>query len=157
MGICKGTGGLVASTLAATLLFGTVGCGDSSGGNNRGVITPVWEWVVGFATETGEWISERASTLSAAMERAWTGFWGPRKINGVIVDEQAPLKGTFDGNLKCRVDWGRSGSAERKNYVEMGLDHPRMVRESVDTDIWMLAPEERKRIDDLRDGTMRVD
>ena len=157
MGKGKGAVGLVASALAATLLVGAVGCGDSSGANNRGVITPVWVWVVAFATETGEWISERATTLAAAMERAWTVFWGPRKINDVIVDEQHPLRGTLDGNLKCRVDWGRSGSAERKNYVEIGLDHPRMVRESVNTDIWTLAPEERKRIDDLRDGTMRVD
>ncbi len=139
---------LVALVVAIPLL-GSTGCGPSTEG--EGGFRPVMEWVVGFATATGEFVMEKATTFAQAVSRAWTAFWGAATVGGVIVDENDPLQGVFDGTLQCSVEWGSTGSSEASNRMAIELDRPRMVRDSADVENWELAPEERQRIEELRD------
>ena len=65
------------------------------------------------------------------------------------MDSDDPLKGIDDGVLFYQSAWQDSGSEGDGSHIEMELDHPRMVRESVNTDKWALDPEVRKRINVL--------
>ena len=135
---------LVALVVAIPLL-GSTGCEPPT------QITSVMEWVVGFATATGEFVTEKAATFAQAVSRAWTAFWGAATVGGVIVDENNPLQGVFDGVLQCSIEWGDGGSSESSNRMAIELDRPRMMRGSVEVENWKLAPEERQRIEELRD------
>lgn len=131
--------------LLAPALCATVGCtGEDE------PITPVFDWFVGFAKATGEFVVEKASNFADAVARAWTAFWGPDKVNNVLVDEDNPLKGMYDGKLQCSVAWGAEGSDPRDNRLEIELDRPRMIRESADSEEWALAPKEKSRIKELQ-------
>ena len=142
--------------LVTPMVFGVAGCNGDGG-----VITPVLDWFVGFATETGEWVIEKATTFGDAVVRAWRAFWGTDKliVNNVIVDKDNPLRGEYNGVLQCKAEWNRTVSSggcrreeqERSDVVLIKLDHPKMVRESEDSTDWELAPEEKDRINMMRD------
>ena len=131
--------------LLVPVLCTTVGCTGENG-----PITPVLDWFIGFAKATGEWVVEKASTFADAVARAWGAFWGPDKVGDVFVDEDDPLKGTFDGKLRCSVAWGAEGPNPRNNRLEIELDGPQMTRESADSKEWDLAPKEKSRIEELQ-------
>ncbi len=135
---------LLVVAMAATAV-GVSGCGSD------GTIVTVKDWIVGFATETGEFIREKATAFAGALARAWGAFWGPQLVSGVLVDEKDPLRGIYQYVLKCEVEWGSSGSRDRSNRLSIELSRPRMVRDSIDDDQWRLADEERQRIEELRD------
>ena len=130
--------------LLAPALCCTVGCG---GGDTA--ITPVMDWIVGFAKATGEWVVERASNFADAVARAWRAIW-PDIVSGVRVDDDDPLISTYDGKLRCSVAWGAEGSRPRENRLEIELDRPQMIRESADSKEWDLAPKEKSRIEELQ-------
>lgn len=146
--------GVISSTLVIALVVpttcGLVGC------EQGGKIAPVKDWIVSFATATGAYVVEKATTFAGALSRAWTAFWGTDKVNNVIVDKGDPLKGIYDGLLRSKVEWGSGGSRERANLVEIKLDHPRMVRESESTTEWKLAPKEEERIKELQRQLLEV-
>jgi len=133
--------------LLVPTLCTTIGC---TGGDGGGGVPPVLGWFVGFAKATGEFVVEKASNFKDAVAKAWGAFFGPDKVNNAIVDEDDPLKGTYDGKLKCSVAWGAEGPDARSNRLEIELDRPQMIRESTDSKEWALAPKEKSRIEELQ-------
>gem|GEM_PF-7042518 len=141
-------------TVMTVSTIGLSGCGDSDttgedGGGIASVAEQAKDWIVAFATETGSYVLSKAEQFGSALSAAWTAFWGSDKVNNVIVDKDDPLKGKFDGILRCSVDWGGITDGESKvrdNSLKITLDHPRMVRTSEESTDWTLAPEETDRL-----------
>lgn len=124
-------------------------------GGSLGPVDDFVGWIVGFAKETGEFVVEKAQVFSDAVAAAWRAFWGLGKVNNVIVDENDPLRGVYDGTLQCRAEWRRTGgTGGEPNEVSIKLNRPRMVRQSPDNTSWELAPEEQDRINVLQNQLM---
>ena len=73
--------------LLVTVAFGSLGCSCSNDTANTaptgGVTIPpikaVWDWIVGFATDAGQYVKEKATTFAAGAIRLWrvkSAFWG---------------------------------------------------------------------------------
>lgn len=149
--------GVLVTCFGISMTVGFAGCGGE--GNNGesqtaggGVIVPVLNWIVGFATETGNWVTAKAENFATALADAWRAFWGTDIIGNVKPDKDDPLKGTYVGIMKAVAIWGKASEddGEPGNRMEIKLDHPRMIRKSPDSTEWELAPREIDRIDELR-------
>ena len=132
---------VVAIALVSLLPFFT-GCNH--------VIAPVTgtlEWLVGFATDVGTFVKEKATTLSEAIVRAWRAFFKTDLISNVKPLDGNPLLGTYDGKLRCHVEWGATiGKDPRKNEITIALEQPKMVRDTEQSSEWRLAPEVEQQI-----------
>jgi len=137
--------GVLVTCLGVSVTVGSAGCGD------RGIV-PVADWIVGFARETGAWVTAKAENFAAALADAWKAFWGTDLVANVKPDKDDPLKGTYDGKLKVSASWGKLSEDDGKpgNHLGITLDHPRMVRQSAESTEWELAPREKDRIDELQ-------
>lgn len=137
--------------LGISMTVGFAGCGCSSEGG-KGAIVPAFDWIVGFATEAGNWVTAKANNFAAALADAWRAFWGTDLISNVKPDKDDPLKGTYVGLMKASAAWGKASEDDRKpgNRLEIELDNPRMIRKSPDSIEWELAPREIERIDELQ-------
>ena len=135
-----------------SMTIGFAGCDGCDGDRDGGVITPVVDWLIGFATDVGDWITAKAKNFSEAVKAAWKAFWGTEMISNVKPDKNDPLKGTYAGVMKCEAGWGKDSDDDGKpdNRMEITLDHPKMARKSVNSTEWELAPRERTRLDELR-------
>lgn len=110
-------------------------------------VQKVFEWLVGFAEEVGNFIKRTAGSLADALAAAWHAFWGDALVSNVRVKEDDPRRGKYDGILSCHVAWGQKQEGkELPNHVVVTLDHPDMVRESSGSTEWDLAPEVYERI-----------
>lgn len=119
----------------------------------------VGEWIVGFATETGKFVVEKAENFADALAAAWRAFWGTDKliVNNVEVDKENPLRGKYRGVLQHTVKWHRTENNKLlENELSGKLTNPRMIRKSADSTEWDLAPEEIERIQDLQKQLMKV-
>jgi len=143
--------------LVLSVGFGSVGCScsgsndsQSSPATNEGVIKPVWDWIVGFATGIGGYVKDKAADFAEALQRAWLAFF--QKYSDVVQDKNDPKKGIFAGILKCEVAWGK----KLTNKLHIELDHPRMHRSEVGAE-WELDQSARERIEDLHRQLLKSD
>lgn len=116
----------------------------------KSVTTTVSEWIISFATETGKFVKEKATTFGEALSAAWKAFWGTDKniVNNVVVDKDDPLKGRYKGTLDCNVDWNRTieNGKTKQNSLSIKLSDPKMARTSENSDSWELADEEHEKL-----------
>jgi len=129
------------------------GCADDESGADGLVLTKaidsVQQWIIGVGGETGQFIEHNAKTLADALTGAWEKFLHKGKAGKFILDPNNPLSGTYDGVIHCKAEWGRSSptyQGRRNNKISIELDRPRMVRKSVDSDEWELAPAELQHV-----------
>ena len=126
-------------------------CRAPTGGVTIPPIKAVWDWIVGFATDAGQYVKEKATTFAEALKRAWLAFF--QNHSDIVPDANNPLKGTFSGILKCVVAWGKDGV----NELKITLKQPRMQRTSSDSDHWELDDAAKKQIETLRDQLLKED
>ena len=140
----KPVASLLVAFMLAGLVLGVSGCGCD--GNTIGTIK---DYIVGFATDVGKWVYEKAATFAEALARAWRAFWGTDLVKNVRPFPDNPLKGEYQGKLKTRVEWGKVNpdTGKPENHVEIALTNPIMVRPSKDSTDWELAPEEKRKIE----------
>ncbi len=140
----KPVAGVLVAFMLAGLVLGVSGCGP--GEPTIGTIT---DYIVGVATDVGEWVYEKADTFAKALAKAWRAFWGTDLVKNVRPFPDNPLKGEYQGELKARVQWGKVNpdTDSPENHVEIALTNPIMVRPSKDSTEWELAPEEKRKIE----------
>ena len=119
--------------LVAYLLVAVGGCRCDS--------IPSWSqakaYVVKFATDTGEWVTEKAKTVSDAISLFWDTVF-PKVEDGVRVDPANPLRGTLQGTLMI-IKTFKDGN--RTDEIVLKLHYPRMYRECEQSP-WKIDPEE---------------
>lgn len=125
-----------------------------------GVVEPVKviaEWVVGIAKDAGNFVIGKAGTFADALTRCWRAFWGNSLVSNVEVDKESPLKGIYQGILQCSVKWLRTdGSKKLENELSIKLNNPHMIRNSIGSAEWELAPNEMDRINSLAKQLMNT-
>ena len=88
-----------------------------------------------------------ATVFAEALKRAWLAFFDENMK--VDLDPNNLLEGRYIGELRCKVAWGEG------NELSVKLDSPRMVRSSKDSKDWELAPEVKKKIEDLQNQLLK--
>lgn len=140
----------VTPILCLCLFVGFVTATSSGCGRVSSIVATAGEWVVGFATEAGTYIIEKAGTFADAVSAAWKAFWGTDKqiVNNVLVDPANPLVGRYKGEMKCNAEWNRrlEKGQEKRNSLTITLSDPRMVRTSEESSSWSLAEEEVEKL-----------
>lgn len=115
--------------LAVMLLALAEGCGQI-----QSVGSKTKEYVVEFATKTGEVVREKAKTLAEAIEQAWRAFF-PKwdKTKTVKITSADGLHGELQGVFQLKVVLPPKNDAGGLT-VEITLHNPLMCRKTVDDD-----------------------